>query len=192
MPIPNSRHKLKQLILYIASKMKDADFFGATKLNKVLYRADMRCYRELGTKLTDFKFQKNAMGPTLRAFVPITQEMEAEGMLAWDMRSCGTVNERRPLALVEPDLATMSPDELEHLDREILTGWSLTGKQMSDEEHQTTAWFALRIGETIAPELGFVEDPGDMIPLSHEEEARAHDAIERYRARTRAPSYPGV
>jgi hypothetical protein len=192
MPIANSRDKLKQLILYVAAKMKDAEYFGVTKLNKVLYRADMACYRELGRKLTDFKFQKNTMGPTLRAFLPITQEMEADGQLGWGPRPVGPVSERRPLALVEPDLNGVSPDEVSRLDREIALAWSQTGRQMSDEEHQTAAWYALRLGETIPPELCFVEDPGNVTPLDREEEERAHAAIERYRARTRAPSHPGA
>ncbi|MEP7011246.1 MAG: type II toxin-antitoxin system antitoxin SocA domain-containing protein [Acidobacteriota bacterium] len=184
MPIPNSRHKLKQLILYVAAKMKDADSFGETKLNKVLFRADMACYRDLGESLTDFKFQKNHQGPTLRAFLPITREMTAQGVLAWNSRFVGSVNENRPIALAEPDLEAISPQERALIDEEIARAWMLTGGQMSDEEHVTAAWFALRQGETISPELCFVENPLNIIPLSEKEESRAKEAIDRYRART--------
>jgi len=190
MPRPDGRYKLKQLILYVASKMREADYFGVTKLNKVLYRANISSYQEIGRKLTEFKFQKNTRGPTLRAFVPITQEMESDGLLGWDSRPRGPVNERRPLARVEPDMSVVPAEELVYVDREISRAWSLTGKQMSAEEHVTAAWYALRTGETIAPELSFVEDPGNSMPLSTQEEERAHAAIERYRARTRASSHP--
>lgn len=192
MAIPNSRYKLKQLILYVASKMSGADFFGKTKLNKVLYRADMACYRDLGVKLTDFKFQKNTMGPTLRAFLPITQEMALEGSFRWDSRSAGSFNEDRPVALAEPDLTVISAEECLRIDAEIERAWSLSGKQMSEEEHVTAAWFALQLGETIPPDLCYVEDPDKMVPLSRSEDARAQAAIERYTARTSTLSNPGA
>ncbi len=185
MAIPNNRHKLKQLILYVASKMENAEFFGETKLNKMLFRADLACYRTLGEKLTDFKFWKNHQGPTLRAFLPITREMTADGHLGWDSRSMGSVNESRPMALVAPDLNAISPEEVALIDEEIARAWALTARQMSGEEHETAAWFALRHGEMIPPELCFVEDPSkNIVPLSLKEEARAKAAIDRYRART--------
>jgi|SRR6185436_14280534 len=114
----------------------------------------------------------------------LTREMVAEGMMGWDSRLAGSANENRPIALIEPDLAAISREELDRVDAEIARAWALTGKQMSDEEHVTAAWLSLRNGETIPPGLCFVEDPGNMIPLSQKEEIRAEAAIERYLART--------
>lgn len=182
----DERHKLKQLILYVAERMQGAESFGSTKLNKVLYRADMSCYRELGRRMTSFRFQKNSHGPTLRAFVPITQEMMVEGLLRWEPRPVGAHTEQRPVALQAADLGSIQAEERERIDREIERAWSLTGRQMSEEEHRTAAWFALRTGETISPELCFVEDPGNVTPLDAREEARAHASIERFLARARA------
>ncbi|HSK80473.1 MAG TPA: hypothetical protein VLQ45_28730 [Thermoanaerobaculia bacterium] len=48
--IADSRYRLKQLILLIADEMRESDFFGVTKLNKVLFRSEMASYRELGHK----------------------------------------------------------------------------------------------------------------------------------------------
>ncbi len=55
---------------------------------------------------------------------------------------------------------------------------------VSAEEHETAAWYPTRMGETIKPELSFVEAPKDLIPFSHEEEERARVAIERFLSRT--------
>jgi Protein of unknown function (DUF4065) len=164
----DSRSKLKQLILYIASRMEGAEFFGVTKLNKVLFRAEHAAYRELGHKLTDFQYQKNAMGPTLRAFLPVTAEMKEAGQIDWESRPVGRAGEaeKRLRALVEPDLRGFSPHEIKVIDREIERAWSLTAAQVSDEEHETAAWFATRSGETIRPELSFVEDPGTRNPAT--------------------------
>jgi hypothetical protein len=180
-----SRYRLKQLILYIAGQTEEADFFGATKLNKVLYRSEFAAYRELGHKLTEFHYQKNRMGPTLRAFQPVTAEMECTGLIAWAMRPHGRTEERRMRALAEPDLSVFSDQEIAIVDAEIQRAWDLTGTQVSAEEHQTAAWYATRMSETIKPELSFVEDPAQVMPLSDAEQDRAAAAIERYLARAR-------
>lgn len=182
----DSRSKLKQLILYVASRMKDAELFGATKLNKVLYRAEYSAYRELGRKLTTFQYQKNANGPTLRAFLPITLEMKESGLIEIEDRRVGHATEHRVIPLVPPDPKVFSKEEMRIIDREIERAWDLTATQVSDEEHETAPWYATRMGETIKVELSFVEDPGNIVPLSHEEEERAGLAIERFLARTRA------
>lgn len=176
----SSRSRLKQLILYISSKMGEAEFFGVTKLNKVLYRAEHAAYRELGHKLTSFQYQKNERGPTLRAFLPVMAEMKDEGLIDWEIRS----DEKRVRPLASPDMGSFSPRETAIIDREIARAWSLTATQISEEEHATAAWFATKMGETIRPELALVEDPGNIIPLTDDEEDRAKAAIERYRART--------
>ncbi len=177
------RHKLKQMILYIASRMREADSFGSTKLNKVLYRASCAAFRE-GTTLTTFKFQKNRMGPTLNAYKPVTDEMCGEGLLRLEERPSGRVKETRLLPLVDADLRLFSRREKEILDEEITRAWSLTAKQISEEEHNTAAWHATRAGDLIKPELAFVEDLGVKLPLSNEEQERAHAAAARFRART--------
>jgi len=177
------RSRLKQLILYVASRMKDAEFFGTTKLNKVLFRAEHTAYRELGHKLTSFRYQKNSMGPTLRAFVPFTRDMVDEGLITFDIRRLGYAEEHRVVALARPDMTAFSQQERDIIDREIERAWNLTAAQVSEEEHETAAWYATRMGETIRPELSFVEDPGSPIPFSHEEEERARIAIQRYLAR---------
>lgn len=178
----NRRHKLKQMILYVASRMSEADSFGATKLNKVLYRSSCAAFRE-GQTLTTFRFQKNAMGPTLHAYKPVTDEMAREGLIRWEERPAGRVKETRLVPLVDPDLRFFSRRKKEILDEEIERAWSLTAKQMSEEEHGTAAWHATRAGELIKPELSFVEGPGTRIPLSDEERKRAYAAAERFRAR---------
>ena len=188
----SSRYKLKQLILYIAFRTKDALNFGATKINKVLARSDFAAFRELGTKLTEFRYQKNEYGPTLRAFMPVTAEMVSENLVKWEERSVGSVHENRLLALVEPDMQAFSPEEVELVDREIERAWNATAREVSDEEHCTAAWYATRMNETVKPELCFVEDPGAMLPLSDAEQTRAAAAIERYLARTRPAAHPRV
>lgn len=177
-----SRYRLKQLILYIADKLRGADSFGESKLNKILYRSELAAFRELGKTLTAYRYIKNRYGPTLRAYMHITREMEDEGLISWQVRRQRALNERRPEPLRSWDPTVFSPDELVLVDQEIERARPLTAKEISDEEHQTAAWYATQMGEVIKPELAFVEDPGVMIPLTDEEEEWARSAIEEYLA----------
>lgn len=190
MRIQDNRYKVKQFILYVVSKMAAAERLGAVKLNKVLFRADHEALRLLGRKITTYQYQKNKLGPTLYAFKHIVREMEGDQQLAWELRDVGGRAERpeqRPIAKAEPDVEALSPEERAIIDREIERALAATGTQVSDEEHQTAAWFATRTGELINPELTLVEDPRVIIPLSDAEEQRARAALERFRARAGSP-----
>src|SRR5262245_58656546 len=104
-------------------------------MNKVLYRAQCAALRE-GRPLTTFHFQKNAMGPTLRAYMPITKEMEQEGLISLELRPIGSKKETRVRPLAAADMRPFSKREIEIIDEEIDRAWTLTAKQISDEEHE--------------------------------------------------------
>ena len=44
--------RLGELILYVASKCTEDQLFGATKLNKILWRSDFRAYAKHGEPIT--------------------------------------------------------------------------------------------------------------------------------------------
>jgi Protein of unknown function (DUF4065) len=180
-----NRNRLKQLILYIVEQMKDAPYFGETKLNKVLFRSEFAAFRDLGAVLTHYRYVKNKFGPTLSAYLPIVSEMEREGLLAWQVQQQGTREERRPILPdgVSWDRRAFSKAEIDLVEEEVRRAFDQTARELSDEEHSTAAWFATRMGEQVSPELSLVEDPGSAIPLSDEENEWASAAIERYRSR---------
>jgi len=179
----NNRYKVKQFILYVASKMEQAKRFGSVKLNKVLYRADHEAYRQFGQKITTYSYQKNKLGPTLYAYPHVVREMEEDGQLGWESRLAGRQTERRPIAKTQPDLRVFLAHELAIIDQEIERAWSSSGRGVSNEEHETAAWFATKTGERILTELTLVEDPGVIIPLSDEEQKLADAALQRFFAR---------
>jgi hypothetical protein len=183
------RHRLKQAILYIAHKTKNAESFGAIKMNKVLYRTQCAAVRE-GRSFTSFTFQKNKMGPTLRAYVPLTNEMESEGLVEIRKLPVGRKNESRVWPIEPVDLTCFTARDVEIFDEEIARVWKLTAHQVSDEEHLTAAWYSTFLGETIKDGLALVEDLDVIIPLNEDEKRRAQAAIERFRARTGTASDP--
>jgi len=180
----DNRYKVKQFILYIAKKMNSAERFGEAKLNKVLYRADHEALRQLGRKITTYNYQKNNYGPTLSAYKPLLQEMATAGLIAWETRPAGQQVENRPCAVGEPDMDVFLPEEVSIIDQEIERAWSSSGRGVSDEEHETAAWYATRRGSPINSSLTLVEDPRVIIPLSDDERQMADAALSRFFART--------
>jgi hypothetical protein len=181
-----NRYKVKQLILYIATKMEDAPRFGSVKLNKVLYRADHEAYRQLGRKLTTYNYRKQELGPTLDAYVHVLGEMERDEQIEFVAQPAGRQTEQRPMARTTPDPNVFSAAELAIIDSEIERAWNTTGRGVTAEEHGTAAWYATGMGELIDPDLFLVEDPRVMIPLSDAEEEHAQAVLQRYLAGARA------
>jgi hypothetical protein len=177
-----NRYKVKQFILYIAKKMEGAKFFGSVKLNKVLYRADHEAYRQLGKKITTYNYRKQAMGPTLDAYLHVVGEMVVDGQLEMEARPAGMQTEQRPKAKEEPDLGVFTDKERAIIDSEIERAWEITAREIIEEEHATAAWYATKMGGVIHPSLFLVEDPGVIVPLTDAEEAHAESSLRLYLA----------
>ena len=67
MPFGNTilpSEKTLELIVYIASKLKDKPTYGSTLLNKALYYVDGVSYVFWGKQISDFKYIRQGKGPT--------------------------------------------------------------------------------------------------------------------------------
>jgi hypothetical protein len=177
-----NRYKVKQFVLYIAKAMEEAKFFGSVKLNKVLYRADHEALRQLGKKITTYNYRKQALGPTLDAYLHVVGEMVLDGQLEMEARPAGTQTEQRPKAKEEPDLAVFTAKEKAIMDSEIQRAWEITARDIIEEEHATAAWYATKMGGVIQSSLFLVENPGTIVSLTDAEEAHAKEALRLYSA----------
>jgi antitoxin SocA-like protein len=77
--------KIKELILYLASKSEQDPRFSATKLNKLLFYCDFASYRRWGRAITGHSYQKLQFGPAPKAMLPLLEQMKlylAEQMVA--------------------------------------------------------------------------------------------------------------
>ncbi|HXX79917.1 MAG TPA: Panacea domain-containing protein, partial [Thermodesulfovibrionales bacterium] len=70
--------KLKELILYIADKCKDDPSFGATKLNKILFLADMNYYALHGKSITGSTYIHKPNGPVAKRMLPALHSLKKE------------------------------------------------------------------------------------------------------------------
>ena len=67
--------KIKEAILYVSKLSKGDPRFGAIKLNKILYYADFRAYRELGNSISNATYQHLNEGPAPRELLPAIEEL---------------------------------------------------------------------------------------------------------------------
>lgn len=153
---PNDK-KLKELILYIALRSEGDDFFGATKLNKLLFYSDFLAYLNFGQAITWQEYQKLPLGPAPRRLLPIQREMEAAGDIVIVPREFFGYPQHKIIARRnEADLSIFTPQEIDIVNRLILRYWNKNASEISEESHHFSGWKHAEIGETIPYEVVLV------------------------------------
>lgn len=71
--------KTAELILLVAKHTEDDPTSGSTKLNKILYFAEVSHLRRTGSPITTSEYQKQPHGPTLRRTQPLIEISRATG-----------------------------------------------------------------------------------------------------------------
>lgn len=130
--------KLEELILYVSEKSATDQFFGKTKLNKILFFADFTAYRETGRSITGAVYQHLPQGPCPHQLLPA---LNALGDAIMERQESTYVGMRKRLiARRQADLSVFKPDEVGIVDRVIKELAPLNSKQVSDLSHDTMAW----------------------------------------------------
>lgn len=144
--------KLRQLILYIASRSADANK-GDIFLNKVLFFSDACALQRLGEPITGARYQKLPMGPALRALLPLRTEMIDDGDVETVTEGATTVTR----ALKEPDLSRFTPDEIKLVDEVMDLFGSLPANVLSEASHDwAPGWSLVNIKEDIPLETQLI------------------------------------
>jgi hypothetical protein len=73
--------RFKQLVHYVVSRVGEHDWFGAIKLNKVLWFAEARTYMLTGMPITGETYTRGQFGPVPHHMIPVQHEMVREGVL---------------------------------------------------------------------------------------------------------------
>ena len=151
--------KTAELILLIAKHTEEDPTSGSTKLNKILYFAEISHLRRTGKPITGSDYQKQPHGPTLRRMPPIIRELESQGAAKEIEEDYFGYAQRKLVALREPDLSEFSAEEIESALDMVRQFWGKSAKEASDISHDDPGWRAVDIGETIPLELAFVARP---------------------------------
>ena len=160
------RQKMRELIIYISSKNKDAPEFGSTVLNKMLLHADIWAYISLGKPITGDIYVRREFGPTPKSLLPIREELENKGWLKVVDAKRFSHTQHRPIALRMAKKEVFTKDELEVIDFVISALQGKSGKELSDMTHRELIWKHWREDEEISYEAFFISD---INPISQED-----------------------
>lgn len=148
--------KFKELILYIAERSEDDPWFGATKLNKILFYSDFIAYGVLGEPITGAEYQKLAHGPAPTRLLPIRKEMMDAGELAIRRERVMKFTQKRPTALREADVSVFSAAEIEVVDDLIRLFRERSAGEVSKISHGEVCWQLAGVKEKIPYEAIFL------------------------------------
>ena len=134
------RSKFEELILLVARECEGHEFFGATKLNKILFFCDFGAFSELGKSMTGAEYIALEHGPVPRLFIQIRNEMVKKGDLTLERRG----NQDRVIARrnVKEDL--FSPAE-HYLIYNVIRELEMeNADSVSELSHKFLGWQAAR------------------------------------------------
>ncbi|MEX2144594.1 MAG: Panacea domain-containing protein [Anaerolineales bacterium] len=148
--------KFKELILYIAIRSEGDNYFGAKKLNKLLFFADFLAYLNFGEPITGQDYQALQFGPAPRRLLPIRREMEQAKDIALRKQEFYTVDQHRIFALREPDLRKFKPEEIDLVNRLIAEYWDMKAGEIEALSHKFLGWEVSNYKEIIPYETALV------------------------------------
>jgi Protein of unknown function (DUF4065) len=163
---PDDR-KMKELILYLATKSEDDPRFSSTKLNKLLFYCDFTAYRRLGHSITGHSYQKLPFGPAPKAVLPILSQMQGDGDCDEIRKDYFGREQRRVQANRRSETALFSADELQLADEILQELWESSATEVSERSHGFIGWQVADFYEVIPYETVFVGDP--QTPVTEDE-----------------------
>ena len=175
-PEMSPRERLRELILYIAEKLKDDPKFGRTKLAKVIYFSDFRSYKMHGRPVSGSRYIRLPHGPVPNDYNSIMIEMEANGLVETISSDVHNYVQKRPVALRKADLSSFSAEEIEVVNHVIDVLLHMNATELSNRTHGI-AW-RLSEGQHYIPyEYALYSDE----PLTEDETSRAQELALKYR-----------
>ena len=134
------RNKFEELILLIARECEDHTYFGATKLNKILFFCDFVAFAELEKSMTGAEYIALEHGPVPRVLLPVRTEMVKKGDIILDRRG----NQERIVAKRKVNWNLFSPGEQVIIYDVIRQLEPENADSVSELSHKFLGWQAAR------------------------------------------------
>jgi len=127
------------------------DRLGATKLNKVLWFADLASYRRTGRTITGQRsYEKRQFGPVPNGIVRALRRLETEGSIVTRLVSTPKGQRREFIWLAQPEVSAFTAEEIDILNQAI--AWVCdrhSAVSISDLTHDAL-WEEIDLGDQIA------------------------------------------
>jgi hypothetical protein len=152
--------KFKRLVHYIIRRVGKHDWFGATKLNKVLWFAEARAYTLTGHPITGETYTRGEFGPVPKHIMPVRHELVREGTTKETIEGKLT----RIVALTPAKSTWFSAEELQTIDWWIThIDKDHTADSISERSHDY-AWEIAKMGEELplyAYRVARIQEPSE-------------------------------
>lgn len=171
-----SDQKLSEAILYIAKQCVGDHFFGAVKLNKILFFTDFFSYVRNGEPVTGSDYMKLRNGPVPKRFLPVKEALVAKGRARVEPRPLinGAI-QKRLIPLDQPDVSVFTARDIDMI-HEVIDWLRFANADEVSEMSHDRAWRVAKMHEIIPYETAFVSDqePSDEQLSRAKELSRRH------------------
>ena len=174
-PMARQGQRLRELVVYISRKSEPDPFFGAIKLNKILYHSDFEAFRRFGVPLTGCRYSRLKFGPAPKAVVYARDDLVQEGAIRTERVRIGNFEQIRTIAQRDAVLDLFTPDEIMLVDEVIDRLWPQNATEVSDASHDVR-WKVLRNNDAIPYEFAFLSND----PVSEYENKRTLELAAKY------------
>jgi hypothetical protein len=141
--------KFDALVHYVCAKCDDPSALGATKLNKVLWYADVLAYLGTGKSITGATYVKRQFGPVPKDIMAARARLTAAGAIVERSALVGAYEQKQMVALARPDVSLFTAEEISVVDDVIdHVCRRHTARSISNLTHDHI-WEAAAIGEVI-------------------------------------------
>jgi uncharacterized phage-associated protein len=172
----SAERRFKELILWLCAYSETDRYFGAVKLNKLLFFIDLEAMKRFGRTITGQRYQKLEQGPAPRAIVPVMDEMVRYEEIATRKRNVFAYEQKKTFALKDPDASVFEPEELEIINAVVDRYTPYSATQISMESHDFIGWRVVDIGEDIPMGAALISRR----PLTEREVAYGRSLAQQY------------
>ena len=155
---PQGEARLKELILYVSMQCSNDPAFGATKLNKILWKADFMAFAHHGTPITGVEYMRLPNGPVPRRLKPLQEELiQEKRAVVTELPAQWSYKRKVTVPLVQPNLNLFTPEQISLVDEVITAYLPLTASAVSELSHGK-AWEIIPNRGRIPYEAAFLSD----------------------------------
>ncbi len=169
--------KLDALVHYVCAKCADPEKLGATKLNKILWFADVFAFARYGQSVTGATYIKRQFGPVPLRINAARSRLRDRGAIVERQVMVGSFMQTQLISMLSPNISIFSSEEVSLIDDVIHSVVNdHTAKSISDLSHNLV-WESAAIGEQIPIAAGAFG--GNIGEIDEDDMAWARNEIDR-------------
>ena len=150
--------KFRQVLLYVLNKIGGKPNVGETVLHKLLYFIDFDYYEKFEENLMGATYIKNRHGPTSIELGKIVELMEKNKELSVVPQKYFGYEQKKYLALKEPNLKILSARDIDHIDDVLARLSDKNAKEIENYSHEDIPWKSAHDGKPLSYETVFYRD----------------------------------